>query len=141
MGSTTNEPVLKEICKRIAADELRHYKLFYNYLKQYLEKEQISRPRRLWIALLRLKESEDDELAYAYYAANGNGEPYSRKQWSEAYMRRAYGYYRLSHVQRMVAMTFKAAGLRPQSRIADWTSHLAYNYLKTRHKRLLAAGA
>lgn len=33
----TDEPVLKEICRRIAADELRHYKLFYANLKRYLD--------------------------------------------------------------------------------------------------------
>ena len=28
------EPVLKEICRNIAADELRHYKLFYDHVTQ-----------------------------------------------------------------------------------------------------------
>ena len=31
LDEATDEPVLKQICRNIAADELRHYKLFYTY--------------------------------------------------------------------------------------------------------------
>ena len=58
-----DEPVLKEICRNIAADELRHYKLFYTHLKRYLEQEKIGAWRRVLVALGRLREAEDDELA------------------------------------------------------------------------------
>ena len=67
------EPVLREICRHIAADELRHYRLFYKKLPAYLARERLGRWARLRIALGRIAESEDDELAYAYYAANGSG--------------------------------------------------------------------
>src|SRR5262249_284137 len=30
------EPVLKQICKNIAADEFRHYRLFYDHMERYL---------------------------------------------------------------------------------------------------------
>src|SRR3546814_7823807 len=66
IGATTEEPVLREICRHIAADELRHYKLFYTHLKRYLEREGIGRWKRLAVALGRIGESEDDELAYAF---------------------------------------------------------------------------
>src|ERR1043166_5805929 len=55
------EPVLQEICRRIAADELRHYRLFYQNLDRYLEREPIGRMARLRIALARVAEAEDDE--------------------------------------------------------------------------------
>jgi hypothetical protein len=135
------EPLLKEICKRIAADELRHYKLFYTHLKRYLESERIGRWRRLLVALGRITESEDDELAYAYYAANAGGEAYDRKRWSRAYLSRASGYYRVAHVQRAVAMTFKAAGLKPRGRLAKWAAWAAYRVLRARSRRPAAAGA
>jgi hypothetical protein len=70
LGEASDEPVLKAICQRIAADELRHYKLFYSHLKTYLEREDIGTLRRLRIAFGRIAETEDDELACAYYAAN-----------------------------------------------------------------------
>lgn len=136
-GQAMPEPVFRKICQRIAADEFRHYKLFYTHLKRYLQKDRISRARRLIIAIGRIAESEDDELAYAYYAANGdNNQPYDRKVWSDAYMRGALGLYRREHIDRAVAMTLKAAGLDPQGRMASFGSRLAYWLLRTRHKRL-----
>jgi len=140
LGSASREPVLKAVCRHIAADELRHYKLFYTHLKRYLDMEGIGRWRRLAIALGRINEAEDDELSYAYYAANGGQEPYDHKRWCQAYMRRAYGCYRRPHVERAVAMSFKAAGLSPQSRLAGWVSKLAYRGIRWRWSRLVAAG-
>ena len=72
MREAAAEPVLQEICRRIAADELRHYRLFYKNLDRYLARERLGRAARLRIALRRVAEAEDDELAYAYYAANGD---------------------------------------------------------------------
>ncbi len=135
LADSCREPVLTEICRRIAADELRHYKLFYDHLKRYLDQEQISRLRRFMIALGRIGESEDDELAYAYYAANAApDEPYERKRWAQAYMTRAYGYYQRRHLARAVAMTMKAAGANPQGRLAQTLTTLGYGFMQWRRK-------
>ena len=64
LGEAAREPVLRDICKRIAADEFRHYTLFYRHLKRYLDKERIGRVRRVLVALGRITETEDDELAF-----------------------------------------------------------------------------
>jgi rubrerythrin len=142
LGEACREPVLREICKKIAADEFRHYKLFYSNLKRYLEKDGIGRGRRLMVALGRINESEDDELAYAYFAANGWPESgYDRKRCSQAYARRALHHLAPKHVQRAIAMTFKAAGLAPQGRLASWVSRFAYRMLRSRQARLVRAGA
>lgn len=110
------EPVLKDICKKIASDELRHYKLFYDHLKRYLSVDGLNRWQRLKIALGRIVESEDDELAYAFYAANAPADKvYDRAEFSQAYMRRAFGFYRTGHIDTAVAMIFKACGFSPQS--------------------------
>src|SRR5215469_13868375 len=73
------EPVLREICRNIAADEIRHYKLFYKTLTCCLERERMGLWGRLRVALGRIVEAEDDELAYAYYAANESARPYNRR--------------------------------------------------------------
>jgi hypothetical protein len=78
LSEGAEEPVLKAICLKIAADEFRHYKLFYTHLKRYLERDGVGRLRRLMVALGRIHETEDDELAYAYYAANAPDEAYPR---------------------------------------------------------------
>ncbi|HUN47787.1 MAG TPA: ferritin-like domain-containing protein, partial [Stellaceae bacterium] len=135
------EPVLKEICRRIAADELRHYKLFYDHLKRYLERERIGFWRRLKVAAGRVAESEDDELAYAYYAANESAEAYDRRRFSSAYARRAYSVYRPHHVERGMAMILKAVGLKPNGRLNPVLSRLAWRFMRYRAQRLERAAA
>jgi rubrerythrin len=142
LGEASQEPVLRQVCQKIAADELRHYKLFYTHLKRYLGRENIGRLRRLMIALGRMNESEDDELAYAFYAANATmDEPYHLGRHSAAYLSRAAGYYRAKHVRRAVSMTLKAAGLKPQGRLAAVATPLACRYVEWRRARLAAASA
>ncbi len=116
IGDSCDEPVLKEICKQIAADEFQHYKLFYDVLNKYLATESLGRIQRLKVALGRIAESEDDELSYAFYAANSNeGEAYDRAACNKAYMSRAYTFYQPKHLDRAVAMIFKACGFKPHS--------------------------
>src|SRR3546814_9424817 len=66
LGDAATEPALKAICRFIAGDELRHYKLFYDHLKRFLEQDKIGTLKRLRLALGRIMETEDDELAYAF---------------------------------------------------------------------------
>jgi rubrerythrin len=138
----TREPVLREICRSIAADEFRHYKLFYGHLRRYVERERIGRLRRVLVAVSRIAESEDDELAYAYYAANGgSGSDYDRRRWTRAYARRAYGFYKRHHVERGIGMVLKAAGLKANGWLHRTLSNLASRLLEFRHARLVRAGA
>ena len=141
LGEATREPVLQEICRRIAADELRHYKLFYTYLKRYLDRDGLGRWKRLRVVLQRIGESEDDELAYAYYAANESALPYERRRFNRAYARRAYGLYRRHHVERGMAMVFKAAGLKPNGRLSSLAARLAWWGLRRRAERLARVAA
>jgi hypothetical protein len=135
------EPVLREICRRIAADELRHYRLFYKNLDRYLGREGLGRWGRLRVALGRVAESEDDELAYAYYAANETGRPYDRRHCSRAYARRAFALYRPHHVERGVAMLLKAVGLTPNGRLGLLLSRLAWHLMHFRAVRLAKTAA
>jgi hypothetical protein len=146
LREAATEPVLEEICRHIAADELRHYRLFYKNLCTYLACEPLGRWAQLRIALGRVAESEDDELAYAYYAANeaADGEPglpYDRRRYSRAYARRAFALYRAHHVERMVAMVLKAIGLTPNGRLSRVISVLAWQAMRYRVGRLAKAAA
>ncbi|CAO3423433.1 ferritin-like domain-containing protein [Azospirillum doebereinerae] len=141
IGDSTDEPVLKEICRHISADELRHYKIFYTFNKKYLELEGLSRFQRLKVALSRIGESEDDELAYAYYAANAPaGAAYDHKHYNAAYTRRAYGRFRPKHIDRAISMVFKVCGLKPHSRLRILASRAAWWLMNRRTKRLVAQG-
>jgi hypothetical protein len=130
------EPVLQEICRHIAADELRHYRLFCKNLDRILRHERIGRLQRLRVALGRVTESEDDELAYAYYAANESKLPYDRRRCSVAYASRAYPLYRAHHVERGVAMLLKVVGFTPNGRLGLIASRLAWQAIRVRAARL-----
>jgi hypothetical protein len=137
----TMEPVLKEVCRRIAADEFRHFKLFYSNMRRYLGPEKLGRWGRLRIGLARIGESEDDELAYAYYAATGGAAPYDRARNAHAYARRAYAVYQPPHVYRAIAMVMKAVGLPPHGRMNAGLAAAAVRFLRWRGARLARAGA
>src|SRR5262249_42639871 len=59
LRDAVEEPVLKEICRNIAADEIRHYKLFYKNLTRCLERELIGFWSRLRVAARGFAESGD----------------------------------------------------------------------------------
>ena len=136
LAQAAQEPVLKQICQHIAADEFRHYKLFYLHLKRYLVREKVGFWKRLRVALGRAAESEDDELAYAYYAANHRGDgPYHRRTYVERYARRAFCYYRYGHIERAFAMVFKAVGLKPHGWLNRVVAVIAHRALRWRIRR------
>jgi rubrerythrin len=138
LGERTREPVLQAICRRIAADELRHYKLFYASSRRYLDKERLGLWGRLRVAVGRIGESDDDELAYAYHAANNGDVPYDRRSANRAYIRRAYALYRPHHIERGVAMALKAVGLTPNGRMHRLATRLAWGFIRRRAARMAA---
>jgi hypothetical protein len=136
LAEATNEPVLKQICKLIAADEYRHFKLFYDHMRRYLGRENLSMVSRLRIALGRIGESEDDELAFAYHCGN---EPewiaYEHKRCISAYMGQAMGFYRYRHIERCTAMLLKTVGLPPRGNLSSVATKLAWRLLQWRLRR------
>jgi hypothetical protein len=141
LRDAAREPVLKEICRNIAADEFRHYKLFYQNLTHCLARERIGLWSRLRIAARRIAESEDDELAYAYYAANETERSYDRHYFKRAYVRRAYALCREHHVAHGITLIFKAVGLTPNGLLARAASRFAWRVMRARAVRLEKAAA
>jgi rubrerythrin len=132
-----DEPVLKDICHRIAGDEFRHYKFFLTAMRTYQKRENIPAWRRVLVAVGRIRESEDDELAFAYHAANvGVADGYDRKASSAAYGARAFSFYRARHAERLAHMVLKAAGLNPQGRLGDWGGRLLWRLIDRRARQL-----
>jgi hypothetical protein len=130
LGEQTEEPVLKEVCKLIAADEYRHFKLFYDHMKRYLAREKLSFLQRLRVAAGRVGESEDDELAFAFHCGNDPvGTPYDHNRCIAGYMSRAMGYYRYHHIERGMGMMFKAIGLQPRGRLSSMATKGAWRLL------------
>lgn len=136
LADATAEPVLQQICRLIAADEYRHFKLFYDHMRRYLAREKISFPRRLRIAAGRVGESEDDELAFAFHCSN---EPvwvsYDHGRCIASYMGGAMSYYRYRHLERGVGMMFKAVGLNPRGRLSRAAAGVMYAGVRFKQRR------
>jgi len=136
LADATKEPVLQIICRQIAADEFRHFKLFYDHMRRYLGRENIGLLRRLRIAAGRVTESEDDELAFAFHCGNEPVTvPYEHGRCIAEYMARAMSFYRFRHVERGMGMMFKAVGLPPRGRLSDASARMAWRFLKWRRHR------
>lgn len=126
------EPVLKEVAGRIAADEFRHYKLFYETL-QTQDEPDLPFWKKLIIALTRVNESDDDELAYAFYAANiPPSEPYKREEYARAYYAKSLTLYRRHHVRKLVQMIAKAVGADPNGRLTQAAGAVAWRALRVK---------
>ena len=139
LADSTAEPVLKQICKLIAADEFRHFKLFYDHMKRYLKREHIGVLRRLRIAVGRVGESEDDELAYAFYCGNQpEAAPYKHEECIAGYMSRAMAMYRFQHFERAIGMILKAIGLPPRGRFSNLATRGSWLLMKSRLRKFKA---
>ena len=130
------EPVLKEIAGRIAADEYRHYKLFYDTLNAQNEPD-IGFWKRLMIAIGRVRESDDDELAYAFYCANVPPEkesvtPYDRKKYSNLSANASMTVYHRRHIQKLVQMVVKVVGANPHGWLANLAGAVLWRRLQAK---------
>ncbi|MCB2107121.1 MAG: ferritin-like domain-containing protein [Rhodobacteraceae bacterium] len=134
-----DEPVLKDICKRIAADEFRHYRLFFGQMERYLAREPLSVWRRLKVALERVNEADDDELASAYHAGNRLGGNYDRAKAIGDYQSRALGFYRERHVRRASHMIAQASGLKPDGWLARAVARILWTVISWRGRKFRAA--
>jgi len=136
LADSAQEPVLKQICKLIAADEFRHFKLFYDHMKRYLDREKIGALSRLRIGLGRIGESEDDELAYAYFCGSQpEGAAYRHDRCIAGYMSRAIRLYRYGHLERAVGMILKSVGLPPRGRFSRIMTHASWWFLARRQRK------
>lgn len=132
----SDEPTLKLICAKIAGDEFRHFKLFLDHFHRYQPMERLPLVRRLHVAMTRINEASDDELAMAYYCGNGLSEPYDRRRHAAAYGARAGRLYRFGHIQRATGMVLKACGLPPQGRLSKYVGRATWHLIRWRGRQM-----
>lgn len=121
----TDEPVLKAVAGRIAADEFAHYRLFARHFARYQRAAPLPLRTRLHVAATRFSEAEDDELGWAWFAANvlpgDRAAAYRGTVYPRAYSRRALRLYRRAHIDSGVRMLLRAVALPP----TGWLFRLA----------------
>jgi hypothetical protein len=132
----TDEPVLKEIAGRIASDEYRHYKLFFDTLNAQSEPD-LPFWRRLAVAVGRIDESDDDELSYAFYCANVPAEhaastPYVREDCARASYVASMTIYQPHHIRKLTQMVAKVIGANPQGRLIRIVSAFLWRAMRAR---------
>ena len=136
----SREPVLQQIAGFIAQDEARHYLLFKTHLRRYLQNRKMSILARCKIAFCRVVETDDDELAYAYYSANialhSDAEKYDRAACAREYARRTLQLYQFKHVRAAVHMILNATDLNPAGRFARFSVWLGWNAVQWRTRQL-----
>ena len=144
MRDLIEDPVLAKIAGFIAKDEARHYRLFKLHLGRYLNHRKMGLRERIKIAYQRVAETEDDELAYAYYSANIAGAPgapaYARKACASAYAWRSFRLYEFKHVRAAAHMILRAADLNPSRWWARTGIQLGWRALRWRVDRLAQLG-
>jgi hypothetical protein len=136
MRDACEEPVLKEIAGRIAADEFRHYRMFYDIL-QAQEEPDLPLWRKIMVAVGRVNEADDDELSCAYYcgnvpAAETSRTPYKRKIYARAYHAKAVAIYRRQHIDKLVKMVALPAGLKPSGFVSRLASAVLWRVIRWR---------
>ncbi|MBL8527577.1 MAG: ferritin-like domain-containing protein [Burkholderiales bacterium] len=62
----TDEPLLKELTRRIKSDEVRHFSYFYRYFQRYRAIETVSRSRIIRAILKRIAEAKSEDSLVAY---------------------------------------------------------------------------
>jgi rubrerythrin len=132
----TAEPVLQEIAGRIAADEYRHYKLFYETLQTQHEAD-LPFWRKFLIALGRATESDDDEISFSRYCATVPSadmarRPYDRAAYSRDVFVTTLRIYRRRHIDKLTRMIAKAVGADPQGRMVKLTGATIWRLLRVR---------
>ena len=141
----STEPVLKQIAGYIAQDEARHYQLFKTHLKRYLNIRKMTVLERCKIAYARIAETDDDELAYAYFSANvafsDLSKRYDRRSCAAAYAHRTTQLYDFKHVRAAAHMILNAADINPSSRLSRLGVWVAWKALQWRLVRLQSAVA
>ena len=131
LSEGTEEPVLKQLLHRIAADEFRHYRTFYDGLDRYQAREPITVLGRIKVVIARVRETDDDELAFAYHCANESDLPYDRERCGREYSSRAYSHYRPRHAEQVVTMAFRASGLKPRGWLSAQVSKWAWKKMRS----------
>jgi ferritin-like protein len=86
LSRITDDPVLTELTRRIAEDEVNHYKHFYRYLKKYQARDGQRRfgiVRALWNRL-RMIDGADSRIAMSHiYRARHPGRPFDERLYRQ----------------------------------------------------------
>lgn len=126
------EPVFREICRRIAGDEVKHFHLFLNLLNtRYAREDRFGFLSRIKVILERSMEAGDEELCFAYFAANAPEafDPQRAGEYSRLYMSRVSQIYHPKHFAHTANLLGKAAGWEVKPWLREGVGKLVHKTL------------
>jgi hypothetical protein len=125
----TKEPLLRAICGKIAADEVHHYQLFKSHLSRQTEGNgKLSLAKTIFE---RAMETDDEELSFAWIAANQGQplDPARKVEYAKDYMAVAVKIMRPKHFQHCTQMILKAGGFSAQPWVTKPMSRVLHKTL------------
>ena len=143
MRDATEEPLLQEIAGRIAAERVPSLQAVLRNLEPARASRTCPLWKKLWIAIGRIRESDDDELAFAYYCANVPVEdeaskPYNRKRNNLRRLATAAGMTiccAAARIQKLVQMVVKVIGANPHGWLAQGVGALLWRQLQQQRRQ------
>ncbi len=84
------------------------------------------------MALRCVAESGDDELCFAFHAANRGDAPYDRRQCARAYARATLGYIGADHVKNAIGLMLTAVGLDGAGALGRVAAAVAWRAVRLR---------
>ena len=137
LRDASDEPAFKEICRLIALDEVRHFKMFREPLdRKYGPREKLGRLPRFKVVAGRMLETSDEELSFAYRAGNFPDEPIEQarsREYSADFMKKISHLYKPEHYQMILGLAVKVVGVRISQRIRNFLAHAGYYLLRIRY--------
>lgn len=131
---STEEPVLRELCVKLARDEARHFAMFRRLLMAEREQGANSLLRNVWLTLRRVKELENDQVAYAFHCSGPEGKSarYGQKQAGRRFLPNLYDLYEPKHLEYAGRLVAKAFDIRLPSPVFRVLALAATGYVRGR---------
>lgn len=136
LRDAAEEPVFREICRRIAGDEIRHYNMFLGWLeRRYADVDEVTRLQRMKIVWERSTEASSEELALAFAAANYTEELTEDKvpEYSKTFLSMSLGLYSARHLKTSMNLLGKAAGLKIKPWMAGAAAQVVHKAMRLKY--------
>jgi hypothetical protein len=111
LSDASSEPLLNEICERLASDEARHYGMFFRFFRETQRERKTPWALRAWTILRRALELGDEQIIYAsHVTATRGARPFSLMSEKRRYFCRVYPLYRPRHLYYIAGFVFPLLG-------------------------------
>lgn len=135
LGESTDEPLLRQICSRLQADERRHLEMFHEMLTN---EPPLALRRRVVAVVRRVRELDDDQIVFAAHCANRSG-TYDRRSVRREHFACVWSMYRATTTSLTVDLLLVAVGLDPPPVVRRWLAWGALGYMRCRRVILTLA--